>query len=162
MTAATRPIERVNEVLFWAKVEQNGPVPEAQPELGPCWIWGAACDAKGYGRFGVDGKILLAHRVSYTINVGPIPADLQLDHLCRRHECVNPAHLEPVTQQANIARGEAGKRTGARQRSKTHCPQGHLYDGDNLYVIERRGYTERGCRTCRRAASRRHTTKKRK
>lgn len=33
--------------------------------------------------------------------VGPIPEGLHLDHLCRVRRCVNPAHLEPVTQAEN-------------------------------------------------------------
>ena len=38
---------------FWAKVNKDGPIPAHHPELGPCWIWTAATDPKGYGRFGI-------------------------------------------------------------------------------------------------------------
>jgi hypothetical protein len=47
----------------------------------------------------------MAHRFAYELLVGPIPEDLELDHLCRVRHCVNPAHLEPVTHLENILRG---------------------------------------------------------
>ena len=80
---------------------------------------------------------------------GVLPATMQLDHLCRERACCNPAHLEPVTQAENIRRGEA---------VKTHCPQGHPYEGDNLY-IDSRG--KRRCKTCiAEQAARRYARKK--
>lgn len=153
-----RVIENVNEARFWSKVDRSGPVPEARPELGPCWIWTAAVSQPdGYGRVGVGDRVMLAHRVSYTISVGPIPAQRQLDHLCRRRECVNPGHLEPVTHQENVARGEAGAVKAAMQAAKTHCPQGHRYDEQNTYVARRKNRApDRQCRKCRAAAARRY------
>lgn len=76
-----------------------------------CWEWTGGKIKNGYGhfRFGYksDGKndIRLAHRVSYELHVGLIPDGLVLDHLCRNTSCVNPRHLQPVTQRENIARG---------------------------------------------------------
>lgn len=89
----------------------------------------------------------MAHRVVYEHELGPIPAGLTLDHLCRVRSCVNPAHLEPVTIGVNVLRGNT---FAARQVALTACPAGHPYDVTNTYVRqgERRG--ERECRTCRR------------
>ena len=109
-----------------------------------CWIWQATTNADGYGQFRVGDRMVKAHRFAYELLVGPIPNGLELDHLCRVRNCVNPAHMEPVTHTENVRRGEAGK----HHRDRTHCPQGHPYAGENLYVVPD-GYRE--CRTCRRA-----------
>lgn len=89
---------------FWAKVE-IGDVPEHRPELGPCWLWTAAADADGYGHWHFEGRNQAAHRVAYRLLIGPIPAGLVLDHLCRVTSCVRPAHTEPVTHRLNHLRG---------------------------------------------------------
>lgn len=76
----------------------------------PCWIWQLATDKGGYGlTWAVGGIGKCAHRVYYERHVGPIPEGLQLDHLCRVHSCVNPAHLEPVTAAVNSQRGNTAK-----------------------------------------------------
>jgi len=77
-----------------------------------CWNW-TACKSRGYGRFGSTksnkGKSHRAHRYAYQTIIGEIPEGLVLDHLCRNPGCVNPQHLEPVTQKENIRRGDTGK-----------------------------------------------------
>lgn len=72
-----------------------------------CWIWQRSLNNQGYpiGTFARFGKkTALAHRVMYEQQVGPIPQGLELDHTCRVPACVNPSHLEPVTQRENIHR----------------------------------------------------------
>lgn len=119
-----------------------------------CIEWVGGTNGVGYGQFyrgkrfrGDTGKAY-AHRWSYEYHVGPIPEGLFLDHLCRNRSCVNPAHLEPVTNQENLLRGETSTAAHAR---KTHCPAGHEYAGRNLYVHPTRGY--RVCRECGRQRS---------
>lgn len=109
-----------------------------------CWIWHGVRNHKGYGN--LRGK--MAHRVSYEIYKGKIPRGLQLDHLCMVKHCVNPAHLEPVTNQENKRRWAA---------SLTHCPQGHPYSGDNLRIYQG---TKR-CRKCMTDRQRSWVTKNR-
>jgi len=76
---------------------------EAHP--GGCWIWVAARDnGSGYGRLTHNGRLQLAHRLAYEAWVGPIPAGLEIDHLCRVKGCVKPSHLEPVTHAENTRR----------------------------------------------------------
>lgn len=66
-----------------------------------CWLWTASTRGKGYGRFYFADQMVQAHRWSYEHHIGPIPADLQIDHLCCVKICVNPEHLEPVTSREN-------------------------------------------------------------
>lgn len=129
---------------FWEKC-----IPE--PNSG-CWLWIAAATYHdgGYGRFTIS-KAMRAHRVAYEALCAEIPPGLQLDHLCRTPCCVNPAHLEPVTNAQNARRGMVGIASGAKQRAKTHCPRGHAYSVDNT-LIGTKG--ERVCRICKRAVHR--------
>ncbi len=111
-----------------------------------CWLWKGSKDKDDYGRFEVNKKPALAHRFSYEYFCGPIPDDLEPDHLCRNHPCVNPDHLELVSHGENIRRGDL-KAMGNPRRIKDHCPKGHPYNKENTY-IDRRG--KRNCRECRR------------
>lgn len=110
------------------------------PESG-CWIWQGSVAPNGYGKV---GKGYLVHRVAYEAAVGPIPAGLDIDHLCRVRCCCNPAHLEPVTRRENMLRSPIRPRFGVR---KSHCPQGHAYEGANVYFRKDGG---RDCMACRR------------
>ncbi len=70
-----------------------------------CWVWMGARKPSGYGKFGREGKYIAAHRWFYERARGPIPAKMVLDHLCRNPPCVNPDHLEAVTNAENGRRG---------------------------------------------------------
>ena len=115
-----------------------------------CWLWVGNAGPRGYGVVwaNLDGKRTrrMAHRIVYESHHGPVPKGLDLDHLCRTPACVNPSHLEPVTRSENVKRGLSPELSRLRQISKTHCPQGHPYSGDNLFV------NQRGARTCRECA----------
>lgn len=114
---------------FWSKVDRRGP--------DECWPWTAASNEKGYGRFWLNGRTVPAHRVAYELEVGPIPA-----------------HLEPVTHAENLRRAntfDLGSRRRREAAEITHCPAGHPYSGDNLYVSPSGA---RNCRTCKRERDR--------
>ena len=137
----------MSEILdrFWAKVSP-------EPTSG-CWIWTAANNGVGYGRFKWDGAVGYAHRFAYEAFVGPIPNGLQLDHLCRVRACCNPAHLEPVTQQVNIMRGRTPEVMRLRHAARTHCPAGHEYRGDNVGYRKAKRWVARYCMACARVAA---------
>lgn len=121
---------------YWAKV-----VPE--PNSG-CWIWIGACSPNGYPQFWISPRLAQAHRVAYEALVGPIATGAQIDHLCRTRCCVNPAHLESVTQRENILRGTA---PAARNAVMTHCKHGHAFTEENTRLYRGR----RRCRACNKA-----------
>lgn len=129
---------------FWSKVEKTD----------THWLWTGNSVRNGYGYFNItEGVGRLAHRFAYEELVGEIPEGLTIDHLCRVRACVNPAHLEAVTLQENI------RRIPHPNSAKTHCPKGHPYAGDNLYVDRKTG--ARGCVECGRVRSREWQRKKR-
>jgi HNH endonuclease len=129
---------------FWEKVDQQGPVPVHRPDLGPCWIWLGAPNEGGYGTFWHEDKKRFAHRFSYELFIAPIPDELVIDHLCRNRICVNPDHLEPVTDRVNVLRGIG---PAARNVVAVECHLGHPYDEINTYWYPD---GSRGCRECRR------------
>lgn len=76
----------------------------------PCWVWSGPLTNRGYGQIKLDQRTCKrSHRVMYEREVGPIPAGLTLDHLCRVRACINPEHLEPVTIAENVRRGDSAK-----------------------------------------------------
>jgi hypothetical protein len=113
--------------------------------MSKCWTWTGAINSSGYGHAWSAGKMVAVHRVAYETLVGPIPAGLDIDHLCRNRACYNPTHLEPVTRQENARRGAV---------LITHCPAGHAYEGANLYVDPEGHRRCRDCRNTKKRASR--------
>lgn len=130
------------EELLWRKVDKREP--------DECWPWTGARGPKGYGKAKIKGKWEAPHRLAYELANGPIPDDLQIDHLCRNPPCCNPAHMEVVTLQENVRR---------KNEQATHCKRGHPLSGDNLYTV--RNDSRRHCRTCVQARNRDYMRKKR-
>ena len=108
-----------------------------------CWIWSGSRTREGYGHVNVGGTTTTAHRAVYERLVGPVPAGLELDHLCRVRACVNPDHVEPVTHLENVRR--------RRITYAATCVHGH-----RRYVVR---LGRRVCLDCRRDAAARHRRK---
>ncbi|MFB7461281.1 hypothetical protein [Streptomyces sp. NPDC056188] len=128
-----------------------------------CWIYTGTITSQGYGQIGVEGKVRQAYKVAYELFIGEVPPGLELDHLChtrdlkcisnsdcRHRRCVNPWHLEPVTQRENTRRSNNPSAVNAR---KTHCIHGHEFSPENTYV---KPNGQRQCRQCGRDASARY------
>ncbi len=130
-----------------------------EPNSG-CWIWLGAVKGNGYGsvRFR-GGDPLIASRVAWMLYRGEIPKGSGFHGTCVLHKCdnrlcVNPDHLFLGTNRDNMIDAERKGRMSrigllkaiATRRGITHCPQGHVYAGENL-CIRRNGF--RACRTCR-------------
>jgi hypothetical protein len=80
-----------------------------------CHEWTAQKKTQGYGRFCFEGKRVGAHRVAWQLANGPIPDGLQLHHKCGNKGCVNPDHLEMVTQKQNMMKPDGGAALMIRQ-----------------------------------------------
>ena len=134
LAAASKVIRK----LFVDQVKCDGP--------DGCWEWLGKKGHAGYGRMntGYRGGEVAAHRLALFLSGRPVPPDRVVDHLCRNPGCVNPKHLDIVTQEVNMARG--------RHALKTHCTHGHEFTEENTGWQKVRGVVRgRYCRTCARS-----------
>jgi len=129
---------------FWSKVY------DTQPET--CWLWVGGSTPAGYGVIWYKTRQVYAHRLSYEWAYGPIPKGLQVDHLCFTPSCINPEHLETVTDSEN-------KRRALNFRGqRTYCYNGHLTAESGVYIAPSGA---RECRVCARKRWKKYRDKKR-
>ena len=143
MTLSFKPAVRV-KLPIPAWVYENRLLQKVEVDDNGCWRWQASLNRAGYGETFAWKRGWLAHRLAYTLVVGPIPEGYEIDHRCRVRNCINPYHLEAVTQEENK------RRQGA---AVTHCPRRHEYTPENTFWTP--GSSGRKCRECDRANSRR-------
>lgn len=142
---------------FWSHVNRHGGTPYEDDPLatakGECWLWRGTDE---YANFKLFGKTYPVHRIAFRDFGHNLPDELSIDHLCRIHSCVNPAHLDPVTQEVNTDRGLSGR------PARTTCLSGHPYSVENTIWRERKNGTRfRICRICL-AESKHRTYERRK
>ena len=101
-----------NVARFWSRVDKSG----------ECWVWCGAQDAYGYGQViytpSSGRKGFKAHRVAWFLSGYQLVEGMTLDHLCQNKLCVNPAHMEQVSNGENASRGNVA-RTGIRYKTRT-------------------------------------------
>jgi hypothetical protein len=102
MTKPSNPRKRLPRCSSPIESFEAKYIPE--PNSG-CWLWFGCVNSKGYGQMKTPTRAVLAHRFAYEQFRGPLMVGFVLDHLCRQRCCVNPDHLEQVTQAVNLARG---------------------------------------------------------
>lgn len=103
---------------FWAKVDQDGPVPPHRPELGPCWLWTGGTDPDGYGICHFFARPYRAHRKCYELTQDDFDRSLPVLHHCDTPPCVRPSHL----WQGTIADNNADMRRKRRHIFGDHHP----------------------------------------
>jgi len=114
-----------------------------------CWLWLGRKNHAGYGLFDVGATTERAHRMAVRIFSGKnLPANRVVDHLCGNRSCVNPGHLEVVSQATNNMRATTS--ITRLNKLKTKCSRGHDLAGNNLYIV---GGKRRMCRKCKNTSS---------
>jgi hypothetical protein len=98
--------QKTVEERFWEKVKKTD----------GCWVWKGANFWGTYGHFWMDGKVQQAHRASWQIHFGPIPAGKDVLHQCDNPSCVRPEHLYLGTQFENAM--------DAERRGRARHPKG--------------------------------------
>ena len=143
-------MRKITDEYLLSKIDKDGHVPQHMPTYGKCWIWTGAKQKNNGGIYGYFGRrpVKKAWYWTYDQVHGKVPDGLILDHLCRYTLCVNPDHLQAVTNHVNILRGE---NTAAKYARRTHCNNGHEYTTENTRITKAGA---RLCRTCRRITSR--------
>lgn len=136
---ATQAQTRSVEERFWSFVAKSD----------GCWTW-TGTTMRGYGQFKTT-RLEQAHRVSWRMHFGPIPAGRSVCHSCDNPPCVRPDHLWLGTHAQNMRDMALKGRAASVGKNKTHCPQGHEYSLANTYIDKR---NKRYCRTCQNARSR--------
>jgi hypothetical protein len=134
---------------FWQKVDWGYP--------DTCWLWKGHITKQGYVRIRIPGaktdKRTFAHRLMYERWIGPIPKGKVIDHLCRVRHCLNPWHLEAVTDRENILRGVGASAVNVK---KTHCALGHEFSPGNTRMYG----NERVCIECHKTRNREFARRK--
>jgi hypothetical protein len=109
----------------------------------PCRVWTGYKDRDGYGKTTFCGAPRSVHRLVWELTNGPIDADLQIDHRCKRRDCIEVTHLEPVPFRTNWERSDTASAVAFRTN---HCRAGHDL-AEHGYVNPTTG--KRCCRTCK-------------
>ena len=132
-----------------------------------CWLWTGPLDRWGYGKIRIptpDGtRATGTHRAAWLSMNGDIASqELQIDHLRRNRACVNPAHMELVTNAINSLRSDHSRKSGRSGRIAGSPPGCRLHGTSyGRSAVGKDGYTRWHCQTCATERVRKHLAKKR-
>lgn len=116
---------------FWSKVAVGHPT--------HCWPWKGGSGEAGYGRFRVDGALVLAHRLAYEIFHGPLPETPDyhgavVRHSCDNPPCCNPHHLLVGSQRDNVGDMQA---RGRERRARGEAAGNSRLTAEQVMAIRR-------------------------
>jgi hypothetical protein len=112
-----------------------------------CWLWQGSCTDRGYGNVKYKNRTWRIHRLMWILHGNKFDDEMELDHTCKNITCCNPNHLEQIVHSENVQRGNLKYVSSKVYGTRTHCPKGHAYSGNNLYVDPK---NQRRCRQCAR------------
>lgn len=92
--------------------------------LDACWVWSSCINDGGYGKAKINGKMVLAHRLSHVLLIGNIPEGMHVLHRCDNRVCVNPEHLFLGSHQDNMDDRDTKNRGNVARGSR--LPQARL------------------------------------
>jgi hypothetical protein len=147
----------VHAQRFWSKTD-HADAWYGFPVIGyphDCITWTGKPDKDGYGRFSADGRTYAAHRFVYELTHGTLPENFQVDHKCRNRLCVNPDHLEAVTQPVNLSR-----RQYSPSPAKVSFPAARELPEAEQYRIRQRNRAARSADNARQEAHQREVKRK--
>lgn len=120
---------------------------------GACLIWRGAKHNDGSGIIRLDGRQQRCHRLIAELDQGPITRRDAVIQSCGNSLCCEPTHL--------VVKEHPAAKTAAVNAAKTHCPAGHPYEGDNLFISNSGGVRRRYCRTCQAVANKAYRVRRR-
>lgn len=120
--------------------------------MSDCVEWQGARTSAGYGERSIAGRVRLVHRLAWEEVFGPIPAGLEVMHICDNPPCYRLDHLALGTHAANMAMAAVHGFLVSWSKH-THCVRGHEFTPENTYHPPKRP-THRHCRACARDRAR--------
>lgn len=111
--------------------------------MSECWLWRGAKLKSGYGTVWNQRRKMLAHRLAWESENGPIPKGMYVLHKCDRPSCVRPDHLFLGTQTDNMQDcASKGRQPGSNGKMRGENSPNAKLTWDKAREIRRRRANE--------------------